>query len=29
MDTVAAVCTNLAINPATHRRIWDCGKSGL
>jgi len=21
--------TNLAINPATHRRIWDGGKSGL
>jgi hypothetical protein len=24
-----AVAANLVINPATHRRIWDGGKSGL
>jgi uncharacterized membrane protein len=26
---VTFLVTNLAINPATHRRIWDGGKSGL
>ena len=29
MTLLTTLCSNLVINPATHRRIWDGGKSDL